>query len=144
MNTNKSFKITLITLIVFALISMSFKIEPITKAYEEFLPKSVYEVSYQFYSKGKGKKVFIKSYAPQSNERQKISKIKQTSDNMSFVTKDEEENKRIIWRAKDKSKTKSYKAYASKMKSVFEIFQNAVPETFQGYFVGELLAQLGG
>ena len=35
--------------------------------------------------------------------------------------------------------TKSYRAYASKMKSVFEIFQNAVPETFQGYFVGDML-----
>ena len=45
----------------------------------------------------------------------------------------------IMQRAKDKSKTKSYKAYASKMKSVFEIFQNAVPETFQGYFVGDML-----
>ena len=45
----------------------------------------------------------------------------------------------IMQRAKDKSKTKSYRAYASKMKSVFEIFQNAVPETFQGYFVGDML-----
>ena len=104
MNSQKSFKITIIALLVFAIVSMSFKIKPITKAYEDFLPKSVYEVTYRFYSKGKGKKIFIKSYAPQSNERQKISKIKQTAENMNFVVKDEEENQRIIWRAKDKSK----------------------------------------
>ena len=128
MNTNKSFKITLIALIVFALISMSFKIKPIAKAYEEFLPKSVYEVSYQFYSKGKGKKVFIKSYAPQSNERQKISKIKQTSDNMSFVVKDEEENKRIIWRAKDKSKfhTVEY-SFIYRGKAIKYVIDNNLP-----------------
>ena len=45
----------------------------------------------------------------------------------------------IMQRAQDKSKAKSYKQYAGKMKSVFELFQNAVPETFQGYFVGDML-----
>ena len=45
----------------------------------------------------------------------------------------------IMQRAKDKSKAKSYKQYAGKMKSVFELFQNAVPETFKGYFVGDML-----
>ena len=45
----------------------------------------------------------------------------------------------IMQRAKDKNKAKSYKQYAGKMKSVFELFQNAVPETFQGYFVGDML-----
>jgi hypothetical protein len=104
MNANKSFKITIAALLVFALVSMSFKVQPIAKAYEDFLPKSVYEVTYHFYSKGKEKKIFIKSYQPQSNERQKISKVKQESDNMNFVVKDEDENQRAIWRAKDKSK----------------------------------------
>ena len=32
-----------------------------------------------------------------------------------------------------------YKQYASKMKGVFETMQNAVPESFQGYFVGDML-----
>jgi hypothetical protein len=45
----------------------------------------------------------------------------------------------IMQRAKDKSKAKSYKQYATKMKSVFELFQNAVPNNFQGYFVGDML-----
>ncbi len=101
---NKSFYITIFTLSLVAIVSMGFKIKPISNAYEDFLPKSVYEVTYRFYSKGKGKKIFIKSYAPQSNERQKISKVRQESDNMNFTVNDEEENKRIIWRAKDKSK----------------------------------------
>ena len=37
MNRQKSFIITLIVLTLFALISMSFKIKPMVKAYEEFL-----------------------------------------------------------------------------------------------------------
>ena len=45
----------------------------------------------------------------------------------------------IMQRAKDKSKVKTYRQYASKMKSVFELFQNAVPTNFQGYFVGDML-----
>ena len=45
----------------------------------------------------------------------------------------------IMQRAKDKSKAKTYRQYASKMKSVFELFQNAVPNNFQGYFVGDML-----
>ena len=45
----------------------------------------------------------------------------------------------IMQRAKDKSKAKSYKQYATKMKSVFELFQNAVPNNIQGYFVGDML-----
>ena len=45
----------------------------------------------------------------------------------------------IMQRAKDKNKAKSYKQYASKMKSVFELFQNAVPNNIQGYFVGDML-----
>ena len=46
----------------------------------------------------------------------------------------------IMQRAKgDKMKMKGYQQYASKMKNVFDIMQNAVPETFQGYLVGDML-----
>ena len=46
----------------------------------------------------------------------------------------------IMQRAKgDKKKMQGYKQYASKMKGVFQIMQNAVPESFQGYFVGDML-----
>lgn len=128
MNANKSFKITVAALILFAVISMGFKIEPIAKAYEDFLPKSVYEVTYHFYSKGKGKKVFIKTYSPQSTERQKISKLKQESDNMSFVIKDEEENKRAIWRAKDKSKFHAVKySFIYRGKAIKYVIDDKLP-----------------
>ena len=104
METNRSFKITLILITVFAIISISFKIEPIAKAYEEFLPNVVYQVNYQFYSKGKDKKLFVKSYVPQNNERQKISRVKQEAKSMNSVIKNEEDNKRIIWREEEKSR----------------------------------------
>ena len=46
----------------------------------------------------------------------------------------------IMQRAQgDKKKMQGYKQYASKMKGVFETMQNAVPESFQGYFVGDML-----
>ena len=46
----------------------------------------------------------------------------------------------IMQRAKgDKTKMKGYKQYASNMKSIFALMQNAVSETFQGYLVGDML-----
>ena len=46
----------------------------------------------------------------------------------------------IMQRAKgDKTKMAGYKQYASKMKSIFGVMQNAVSETFQGYLVGDML-----
>lgn len=46
----------------------------------------------------------------------------------------------IMQRAKgDKAQMKGYKQYASKMKSIFDVMQNAVSETFQGYLVGDML-----
>ena len=82
---------------------MSFKIKPIVKAYEDFLPNAVYKVNYEFYSKGKDKKVFIKTYLPENNERQKISKAKQSSKDMSFQIKDENGNQRAVWRDEKES-----------------------------------------
>lgn len=104
MNSNKNFKLTILIITALSFISIGFKAKPIATSYEEFLPNAVYKVNYHFYSKGKDKKIFIKSYAPQSNERQKISNIKQAAKSMNFVVKDEDENKRAIWRAKDKSR----------------------------------------
>lgn len=45
----------------------------------------------------------------------------------------------IMARGKDPAKKKAQGQYASKMASVFETLQKAVPENFQGYFVGDML-----
>ena len=45
----------------------------------------------------------------------------------------------IMSRAKDPAKKKAQGQYASKMASVFETVQKAIPESFQGYFVGDML-----
>jgi len=46
----------------------------------------------------------------------------------------------IMQRAKgDRKKMKGYQQYASKMKGIFDMMQNAVSETFQGYLVGDML-----
>jgi hypothetical protein len=45
----------------------------------------------------------------------------------------------IMGRGKDASKKKSQSQYASKMASVFNTMAEAVPENFQGYFVGDML-----
>ncbi len=130
MNRQKSFLITQIVLTLFAIISMSFKIKPIVKAYEEFLPSEVYTVNYNFYFKGKDKKGFVKSYVPINNERQRVSKVKQKSNDMTFKVKNEGLNKRGIWRAKNKSKFHNinysfvYKGKASKY-----IISDGIPMT---------------
>ena len=45
----------------------------------------------------------------------------------------------IMSRGKDATKKKSQSQYASKMASVFNTMAEAVPENFQGYFVGDML-----
>lgn len=104
MKTKNIFKGTVITLILFALLSMSFKIKPIMKAYENFLPKEVFKVNYNFFTKGSGKQIFIKSYLPKDNERQKISNINNSAELLTFETINEDENKRGIWKSSDDEK----------------------------------------
>ena len=45
----------------------------------------------------------------------------------------------IVGRGKDPTKKKAQAQYASKMASVFDTVQQAVPENVQGYFVGDML-----
>ena len=45
----------------------------------------------------------------------------------------------IVGRGKDPTKKKAQAQYASKMASVFDVMQQAVPENVQGYFVGDML-----
>ncbi|CAM1343808.1 7TM domain-containing protein [Tenacibaculum amylolyticum] len=101
---NKSFNLTIKVLIALAFISMSFKIKPIKESFENFLPSKVYKVHYNFYTKANDKKIFVKTYLPISNERQRIVAKKEQSNKMTFKIKKEEENIRGIWRAKSGSK----------------------------------------
>ncbi|WP_461588934.1 7TM domain-containing protein [Winogradskyella sp.] len=101
---NKSFQITIYLLIAFAMLSMAFKLKPLTKTLSGFMPSSIYEVSYNFYIKGDDKRVFVKSYLPKSNHRQKISNVEQDYEKMTFKIKDEKENQRATWRSKTTSK----------------------------------------
>lgn len=138
MNTQKSFYITLLFLGVIAIISMSFKIPSIAKSYEDFIPNAVYKVSYKFYSKGKNKKIFIKSYAPKTNDHQKISDTKQISDNMNYSLKKENENDRLIWRAKDESRfhTVEY-SFIYRGKAMKFIIDNDLPILNDSFFEDE-------
>mgnify|MGYP001249286290 FL=1 len=55
------------------------------------------------------------------------------------ATNPEDLKSTIMGRGKDPSKKKSQSQYASKMASVFNTMAEAVPENFQGYFVGDML-----
>ena len=100
----KSFNITIYILLGLALISIGFKVMPLTETLGGFMPNTIYTVSYNFYIKGNDKKVFVKSYLPESNTRQKISNVEQKYDKMNFKIRQEDENKRGIWRSKSMSK----------------------------------------
>lgn len=103
MKTRKTFKITVIAILVVSLVSMSFKIIPIVNSYDSFLPKEVYKVNYSYFTKANNDYIFIKSYLPQNNERQKISSIKNESPSIDLNVIDEDENKRIVWRSTEKN-----------------------------------------
>ena len=104
MRTNKSLTATLLILALIAFISLGFKVKPMINAYEDFLPKVVYDVNYNFYTKGIDRKVFVKTFLPESNNRQKISNVKQEANDMNFETEQQNENLRAIWRAQSKDK----------------------------------------
>ena len=100
---NRTFQITIYLLVGLSMFSMAFKAKPIAQSLSDFIPNVVYEVSYNFYIKGNDKKVFVKSYLPQSNAHQIIGNVKQKYKKMRFTIQQEEENKRAIWRSKSKS-----------------------------------------
>ncbi|MCD2258349.1 7TM domain-containing protein [Psychroserpens luteolus] len=104
MRRNKSLTVTLLIIALIAFISLGFKVKPMINAYEDFLPKVVYDVSYNFYTKGIDRKVFVKTFLPESNNRQKISNVKQKANDMKFRTEEQNENLRAIWRAQSKDK----------------------------------------
>ncbi|MGV6832371.1 MAG: 7TM domain-containing protein [bacterium] len=101
---NKSFNIIIYLLLFATTVSMVYKTNLIYKDIGGFVPTSIYDVSYNFYIKGNDKKVFVKSYLPETNQRQKISKVEQQFEKMSFKIKQEDENQRAIWRSKSTSK----------------------------------------
>lgn len=97
MSRPKSLTIALAFLFIISIGLTSFKLKPISKSYNEFLPKEMYHVSYDFYFKGKDS-MFVKSYLPQDNERQKITQTSKKANDISFVIKKEAQNHRGIWR----------------------------------------------
>ncbi|WP_298510126.1 7TM domain-containing protein [uncultured Kordia sp.] len=101
MSRPKSLTISLAILFLFTIGLTCFKLKPISKSYNEFLPKEIYNVSYDFYFKGKDS-MFVKSYLPQDNERQRISETPQKVKNSSFSIVKEGQNHRGIWRTTQK------------------------------------------
>ncbi|MEM6719770.1 MAG: 7TM domain-containing protein [Bacteroidota bacterium] len=99
MSRPKSLTIALALLFIFSIGLTSFKLKPISKSYNEFLPKEIYNVSYDFYFKGKDS-MFVKSYLPQDNERQRITVTLQNPTNILFKAIVEDQNQRGIWRTK--------------------------------------------
>ena len=95
---NKSFKIVTVALLFIAIVSMSFKIIPFSKSLDSFMPTEVYNVDYNFFMKGGDKEMFIKTYLPSDNERQKIFSKKDIEGKSVFKIENEEGNQRAIWK----------------------------------------------
>lgn len=55
------------------------------------------------------------------------------------VTSPEELEQMFLNRGKNSEKSDEYRAFANNMKSVFNVFESAIPKSFRGYFKGDLL-----
>lgn len=138
---NKSFNVTMKVLLLLAVISMSFKIKPIKESFETFLPSKVYEVNYKYIFKSKEKEVFIKSYLPVDNERQKIENRVEVSENMNFSINKEGDNRRGIWRSEKNVKNSSvqYRFLFKGKAKKYEIAENlSLPTTINYDKIGYL------
>lgn len=81
---NKRFRRVIGGIIALAFISMAFKVSSLKKDSERFLTDKSFKVNYKFYAKAKDKKLFVKSYIPSDNERQRIQMKKNKAKGMDF------------------------------------------------------------
>jgi len=137
---NKSFKIVVIAVLVVAIVSMSFKVIPFTKSLDRFMPSEVYEVDYNFFMKGGDKEMFIKTYVPQDNERQKILRKDTVADKVNFKIENEKENKRAIWKLRKGSNINNITySFTFKGKAIqYNIADNLpITKSFSSQFLNE-------
>lgn len=103
MYSKTNLRIAVILIAIVALFSIGFKINPILKYYDDFNPQKVYKVNYSYFFKSGEKNTFVKTFIPQSNGRQLISKEKINTDSQLYFKKQKEHhNKLAIWSTEDK------------------------------------------
>ncbi len=101
MNSQTNIKIVLISITVLALVSIGFKIKPVLENYDDFKAQQVYKVNYNYFFKSGDKNTTVKTFIPNSNSRQQISKYNNKSDStLLFSKKGLASNKKVIWRTK--------------------------------------------
>ena len=103
MNSKTNLITALILITSAALISIGFKVKPIIKNYDDFNPKEVYEVNYNYFFKSGDKSTRVKTFIPKSNSRQRISEIRTEKDNSMVFIKQitDQENLRAIWKTNE-------------------------------------------
>lgn len=103
MNSKTNLRTTVVLMAMVALFSIGFKINPILKHYNDFNPQKVYKVNYNYFFKSGDDQTFVKTFIPQSNSRQRISKELVNTDSQLYFKKQQEyDNQRAIWSTQDR------------------------------------------
>ncbi|MFC5047622.1 7TM domain-containing protein [Aquimarina hainanensis] len=65
--------VLLMSILIVVVVSISFKLDPILKSYDAFNAEEVYTVTYDYFLKSSDANTYVKTYLPQTNDRQRIS-----------------------------------------------------------------------
>lgn len=74
-------------LIIACVVSIAFKIKPTIDSFDSFLPEKVFQVDYDFKFKGNSDNIFLRSFKPLNNERQRFYNFQNTHDSLTFNNK---------------------------------------------------------
>ena len=104
MDSPNYFRITILTLLFLAVISMAFKARPISKHLDDFYAEKVYKVTYRYFYKTNDGKTMVKTFLPKNNSRQRISTETFEANNtaITFERKSAGNNINGIWTSRRK------------------------------------------
>lgn len=98
MNTPQKFRMTIVAILGIALVSLAFKVMPISKNLDDFFAEEMYRVTYRFFFKTNDGNTSVKTYLPKNNGRQRIShEARDMATTMIFEKKAHRNNLKGIW-----------------------------------------------
>ncbi len=130
MSTKNSYRITVLVFLGIALASLIYKGIFLSEHLVSFYPQDKFSLDYRFYFRtNQDEETNVRSYLPQSNERQRITLLPDSTDaGIDFKTKKENGNLRGVWTT---SKSDSYNEIQHRFTFEGKERKFEIPESFQ-------------
>lgn len=108
MNSNSYFRITIMAILFFALVSVLLKGLTIRKHLDNFYAEEVYNITYKYFFKTNEGKTFVRAFLPKNNNRQRITaEAFEGSKGLTFEKRNDKNNLKGVWLSDQEHKFKS-------------------------------------